>query len=253
MSNNPVLATTLEVLADAPKLMASTLSITWDVTKSQDGYVGRGPSWQGYNAPAHAQFSGTSRLQLMELSAQLSQEFQIALQRRFEIAMGMGPRDTTPPPPPKPSGSMPLSFDTGFSLTDDGEVDRKVRLGKLISLIEGVCQEELEVLVGQLIECLRFFKSVSNPFAADNFAAAMLAALEKAVPDTVRRHMFLEVMAPCFTTALQSALRVYSKSMARHIQAAIAQSKAENNNPAASAQGRDGMGDEFLPTMPMDI
>ncbi|TAF83203.1 MAG: hypothetical protein EAZ54_05105, partial [Curvibacter sp.] len=166
MSNNPVLATVLEILADAQSLMGNALSITWDITKSQESYVSRGPSWQGFNAPAHELFSKGSRLKLMELSPQLTREFQLALQHRLQVSLGMVRSD--PPPVKRTASPADWSLESDLQLSGDADMVRKVRIGRIVTVLESTCNAELEVMVGLQIECLRFYKAPSNPFSAEN-------------------------------------------------------------------------------------
>ncbi|CAM8636662.1 hypothetical protein MCEMSEM22_00830 [Comamonadaceae bacterium] len=217
MSNNPVLATVLEILADAQSLMGNALSITWDITKSQESYVSRGPSWQGFNAPAHELFSKGSRLKLMELSPQLTREFQLALQHRLQVSLGMVRSD--PPPVKRTASPADWSLESDLQLSGDADMVRKVRIGRIVTVLESTCNAELEVMVGLQIECLRFYKAPSNPFSAENFAAALLQAIEAAIPNDLHQQSLLQVLVPSFAQALKSALRHYAKAMSRKLQA----------------------------------
>ena len=216
MPNNPVLATVLEILADAQSLMGNALSITWDATKSQEGYVSQGPSWQGFHAPAHELFSKSSRLKLLDLSPVLSREFQRALQQRVQMSLGMLRSDPLPVRPASHPDEWRLEGD--LQLSGDADMVRKVRLGRIVNVLERICSAELEVLVGLQIECLRFYKAPSNPFSAENFAAAVLEALELAIPDELQQQALLQVFVPSFGQALKAALRTYARSMSRKLQ-----------------------------------
>lgn len=216
MPNNPVLATVLEILADAQSLMGNALSITWDATKSQENYVSQGPSWQGFHAPAHELFSKASRLRLLELSPVLCREFQSALRARLQMSLGMV-RSDPPPERPAPHPSE-WRLEGDLQLSGDADMVRKVRLGRMVNVLERTCSAELEVLVGLQIECLRFYKAPSNPFSAENFAAAVLEALEVAIPDELQQQALLQVFVPSFGQALKAALRTYARSMSRKLQ-----------------------------------
>jgi len=242
MSNNPVLSTVLVILADAPSLMGNALSITWDSTKSQESYVSRGPSWQGSNTPAQEVFGKASRLQLLELSPDLSHEFQVALQKRMQASLGLAGGN---------SAAMPRlesqELDVNFHLSGNDEMVRKVRIGRIVSVLEATCAHELELMVGLQIECLRFFKARSNPFAAEHFASALLHAVEVAMPDELKQQAVLQVLVPSFSQALKAALRQYAKVMTRKLQALA---------PVWIQDGpwRDARRDEqFEPTVPAGL
>ena len=89
MSNNPVLNTVIEILADAQRLMGSAVSLAWDLTRLQENYVSRWHSWQGFDAPMNDSFDMNSRLKLIELSPALSHGFQLALKNRMQVSLGM--------------------------------------------------------------------------------------------------------------------------------------------------------------------
>ncbi len=217
MNNNPVLATVLEILADAHSLMGNTLSITWDATKSQDGYVSAGASWQGSHAPAQALFSKANRLKLMELAPMLSAAFQRALQQQMQMSLGMMRSD--PPRTRRVDNPADWSLAGDFQLSGDAEMVRRVRIGRIVTVLESVCGPELEVMVGFQIECLRYYKAPSNPFNAENFASALLRAMEVAIPDDLQQQALLQVLVPSFAQALKSSMRHYAKSMSRKMKA----------------------------------
>jgi len=245
MSNNPVLATVLEILADAQSLMGNALSITWDVTKSQESYLSRGPSWQGLHAPVHELFNKGSRLKLVELSPALSREFQLALQKRLQVSLGMVRSD--PPPSRRNSNPGDWRLEGEMQLSGDLEMVRKVRTGRIVTVLESSCGPELEVMVGLQIECLRFYKAPSNPFSAENFAVALLQALETAIPDDQQLQVLLQVMVPSFAQALKSALRHYAKSMSRKLQSLA---------PVVERDGRwhpERRDEQFEPTVPAGL
>lgn len=241
MIQNPVLAMTLEVLADAQSLMGNALSITWDATKSQESYLSRGPSWQGYHVPSHLLFDKASRLQLMELAPLLSHEFHQALQRRMLSALSMVRSDVAPRtrPPGERRGDGELQLST------DAELIRNVRTGRIVNVLESVCAAELEVMVGLQIECLRFHKATHNPFSAANFAGALMQALERAIPDDKAQQVFLQVVVPSFAQALQYALRFYAKSLSRKLAAL-----APPPEPRASRRASWHMDSQYEPTVP---
>lgn len=243
MIQNPVLAMTLEVLADAQSLMGNALSMTWDATKSQESYLSRGPSWQGYEVPSQLLFDKASRLRLMELGPVLSHEFHQALQRRMLSSLSMVRSEVAPAP--RASQPSDWRLEGELQLSTDAELIRKVRTGRIVNVLESVCAAELEVMVGLQIECLRFHKATQNPFSATNFAAALMQALERAIPDDKAQQAFLQVLVPSFAQALQYALRFYAKSLARQLAAFAAPPV-----PRASRRASWNMDSQYEPTVP---
>lgn len=243
MIQNPVLAMTLEVLADAQSLIGNALSITWDATKSQESYLSRGPSWQGYHVPSDLLFDKASRLQLMELAPLLSHEFHQALQHRMLSALSMVRSDAPFAPRTRPPGEG--RGDGELQLSTDAELIRNVRTGRIVNVLESVCAAELEVMVGLQIECLRFHKATHNPFSAANFAGALMQAVERAIPDDKAQQVFLQVVVPFFAQALQYALRFYAKSLSRKLAAL-----APPPEPRASRRASWHMDSQYEPTVP---
>ena len=245
MSHNPVFETVLEVLADAQGLMGNALSIAWDITKSQENYVSRGPSWQGFNAPVHELFSKSSRLKLMELSPVLSGEFHLALQKRLQMSLGMVRSD--PPPTRRASAPADWNLQGDLQICGDADMVRKVRTGRIVMVLESTCGPEFEVMVGLQIECLVFYKAPSNPFSAENFAMALLQALETVLSDDLQQQMLLQVLAPAFAQALKSALRNYAESMSHKLQRLA---------PVVEPGGKSHQGrrdEQFEPTVPAGL
>ena len=247
MIQNPVLAMTLEVLADAQSLMGNALSMTWDATKSQESYLSRGPSWQGYDVPSQLLFDKASRLQLMELGPVLSHEFHQALQRRMLSSLSLVRSDapSSPAPSARPPSPSEWRLEGELQLSSDVELIRKVRTGRIVNVVESVCAAELEVMVGLQIECLRHHKATQNPFSAFNFSAALMQALERAIPDDKQQQAFLQVLVPSFAQALQYALRFYAKSLSRKL-AALAPPPV----PRASRRATWDMDQQYEPTVP---
>ena len=243
MIQNPVLAMALEVLADAQSLMGNALSITWDATKSQESYLSRGPSWQGYHVSSDLLFDKASRLRLMESAPVLAHEFHQALQRRMLSSLSMVRGDALSAPRTRTQGEG--RTDGELQLSTDAELIRKVRTGRIVNVLESMCAAELEVMVGLQIECLRFHKATQNPFSAANFAGALLQALELAIPDDKAQQVFLQVLVPSFAQALQYALRFYAKSLSRKLAAL-----APPPEPRASRRASWHMDSQYEPTVP---
>jgi hypothetical protein len=216
MNNNPLLDTVLEILADAPNLMSSTVSIAWDMTKSQENYVRLGSSLQSFNTAPRELFTQESRLRLMALTPVLSREFQRALNQRLHASLGLTPPTAATAHPT--SYSNPWVLKHGLELAGDVEMVRKVRTGRIVTVLESVCGPELDAMVGLQLECLRFFKSPTNPFSAENFASALLHALEAAVPHDVQQQSLLHVLVPSYAQALKLAMRHYAPSMSLKVQ-----------------------------------
>lgn len=220
MSDNPILATVLEIQADAQRLMGNAVSITWDASRSQESHSSRGPRGLGFTANAPEVLSKGARMKLMEVSPVLAHEFQLALQKRLRLSLGMVSSD---PSPARTIGAWSLEPGAwglvgDWQLSDNVDMVRKVRTGKIESVLEGVCETELGVMVGLQIECLRFYKAPSNPFSAENFAAALLQALETAIPDELQQQSILEVLVPSFAQAVRSGLRQYAETMSFKLQ-----------------------------------
>ena len=134
-----------------------------------------------------------------------------------------------------------------YGINRDLEMVRKVRTGRIVTVLESTCGPELEVMVGLQIECLRFYKAPSNPFSAENFAVALLQALETAIPDDQQQQVLLQVMVPSFAQALKSALRHYAKSMSRKLQSLV---------PVVERNGRwhqERRDEQFEPTVPAGL
>lgn len=242
MTFNPILATVSAILADAPSLMGNALSITWDKTKSQEGYLRPGQSWLGDSAPAPETFSRASRLHLMEMAPVLSREFQSALHRRMQSSMS---RDHSEPARlAHRSDTERWGLDVTFQLSSHADMVRKVRVGRMVSVLDSVCSGELEVMVGLQIDCLRYCKALSNPFSAEHFAAALLRAVEVAIPDELQQQAVLQVLVPSFAQALTSSLRKYATTMTRYVQ--VMADAEEPDGPWRHAR-RD---EQFEPTVP---
>jgi hypothetical protein len=131
---------------------------------------------------------------LLELAPTVSRLYHDLLRIRFQKTLGMAPNAA------------------------DTEAALRERTGKVVSLIQASYHAGLNVLVETQIECLLLFKAPANPFSADNFGGAMVAAVEAALPDAQQKDTFLEMLTPNFAIPMRSALRLYAKTFAREAQ-----------------------------------